>query len=50
MPLNNYFFEEAIDPQCSAKEQLLIEADKYEEFLKLLEELYEEENKNVRNK
>lgn len=39
----NNFFEEDIDPQCSAKEQLLIEADLYEEFLKLLNEIFKED-------
>lgn len=42
----NNFFVEDIDPQCAAKERMLIEADFYEEYLKLLEELYEEEKRN----
>lgn len=40
---NNFFIEE-IDPQCAAKERMLIEADLYEEFLKLLNELEDKEN------
>jgi hypothetical protein len=43
--LNKIFVEE-IDPQCSTKEQLLIEADFYEDYLKLLEEIFKEENIN----
>jgi hypothetical protein len=39
---NNFFVEE-IDPQCSAKEHMLIEADQYEEFLKLLNEIFKED-------
>ena len=42
---NNFFIEE-IDPQCSAKEQLLIEADFYDEYIKLLNEIFKEENEN----
>lgn len=43
---NEVVFEEEIDPQCAAKERMLIEADFYEEYLKLLEELYKEEINN----
>lgn len=39
-------FEEEINPQCAAQERMLIEADFYDEYLKLLEELYEEEINN----
>ena len=39
MTMPNNFFEEDIDPQCSAKERMLIEEDFYEEFLELLNEL-----------
>ena len=42
----NNFFEEEIEPQCSAKEHLLIEADFYEDYLKLLDEIFKEEINN----